>query len=49
MMRPLNAIQTLNKLPLGRIAVLATALTAGYGWMVEFEKSKPALCTGVVL
>lgn len=37
------------KLVLGWSAVLVATLTAGYGWMVEFEKSKPAVWTGVVL
>jgi signal peptidase complex subunit 2 len=37
------------KLVLGWSAVVVAALTAGYGYMVDFEKSKPAVWAGVVL
>lgn len=52
--RPDTSFRTVNrhtdvKLMLGWSSVIVAALTAGYGYKIEFEKSKPAVWAGVIL
>jgi len=49
-----GAFKTINwhtdvRITLGWSSVLVSALTALYGWKVEFEKSKPVVWAGVIL